>query len=149
VIAGDGPQRAELHQLAAELRLGEHVEFMGNVSDVPSVLAGASVYVQPSYQEGMPNSVLEAMACALPVVATRVSGNVDLVEEGESGLLVPPGDDAALAQALAALLAAPERALAMGLRSRAIVERRFSVPSVLQQLLSAYHRPRRAATDPR
>jgi glycosyltransferase involved in cell wall biosynthesis len=145
VIAGDGPQRDELHRLASELQLGEHVEFMGNVSDVPSVLAGASVYVQPSHPEGMPNSVLEAMACALPIVATRISGNIDLVEEGASGLLVPAGDDEALAQALTALLAAPERARAMGLRSREIVERRFSVPSVLQQLLAAYHRPRRAA----
>jgi glycosyltransferase involved in cell wall biosynthesis len=109
------------------------------------VLAGATVYVQPSYQEGMPNSVLEAMACALPIVATRISGNVDLVEEGDSGLLVPVADEDSLAEALASLLAAPERARAMGLRSREIVERRFSVPSVLQQLLSAYHRPRRAA----
>jgi glycosyltransferase involved in cell wall biosynthesis len=145
VIAGDGPQRDELHQLASDLQLGEHVDFLGNVSDVPSVLAGATVYVQPSYQEGMPNSVLEAMACALPIVATRISGNVDLVEEGDSGLLVPVADEDSLAEALASLLAAPERARAMGLRSREIVERRFSVPSVLQQLLSAYHRPRRAA----
>ena len=145
VIAGDGPQRAELHQLAVKLGLADSIEFMGNVTDVPSVLAGASVYVQPSYQEGMPNSVLEAMACALPVVATRVSGNIDLIDEGESGLLVPVSDPEALAEALVGLLHAPERARAMGLRSRQIVEQRFAVPSVLQQLLAAYHRPRGVA----
>jgi glycosyltransferase involved in cell wall biosynthesis len=142
VIAGDGPQRTELQQLAAALGLADSVDFLGNVSDVPSVLAGASLYVQPSFQEGMPNSVLEAMACGLPVVATRVSGNVDLVADGDSGLLVPPGDAQALAEALALLLDAPERTHAMGLRAREIVERRFAVPSVLAQLLAAYRRPR-------
>jgi glycosyltransferase involved in cell wall biosynthesis len=140
VIAGDGQQRGELEGLAQTLGIREHVEFMGNVSDVPSALAGASIYVQPSHQEGMPNSVLEAMACGLPVVATRVSGNVDLVADGESGLLVPVADSDALAGALAALLADPARAQAMGRRSREIVERRFAVPSVLEQLLGAYQR---------
>lgn len=144
VIAGDGPQRDELQRLAVDLGLVDSVDFLGNVSDVPSVLAGASLYVQPSHQEGMPNSVLEAMACGLPVVATRVSGNVDLVADGQSGLLVPAGDHDALAEALACLLDAPERAHDMGLRSREIVERRFAVPSVLAQLLSAYRRPRAA-----
>lgn len=145
VIAGDGPQRAELERLVAELQLGDSVEFKGNVSDVPSVLAGAAVYVQPSYQEGMPNSVLEAMACGLPVVGSRVSGNVDLIASGESGLLVPPGDPDALAGALVELLSAPGRAQAMGRRSREIVEQRFAVPSVLQRLLGAYQRRRGGA----
>jgi len=140
VIAGDGQQRAELEAQAETLGVHQHVDFMGNVSDVPSALSGASVYVQPSHQEGMPNSVLEAMACGLPVVATRVSGNVDLVADGDSGLLVPVADSDALADALAALLADPARAQAMGRRSREIVECRFAVPSVLEQLLGAYQR---------
>lgn len=138
VIAGEGAQRDELLGLVEDLELGDSVEFLGRVIDVPSALAGATAYVQPSYQEGMPNSVLEAMACGLPIVATRVSGNIDLVIEGQSGLLVPVADSQALAAALVTVLSDPERARRMGIRSREIVERHFGVPAVLEQLLSAY-----------
>ena len=68
--------------------MGDTVEFLGEVSDVPGVLARADVYVQPSFQEGLPNAVLEAMAMGLPIVATRVSGNEDVVADGDNGLLV-------------------------------------------------------------
>lgn len=137
-IAGDGVERAALVEQARALGIAERVDFLGEVADVPAVLADAAVYVQPSHQEGMPNAVLEAMASGLPIVATRVSGNEDLVNDGANGLLVPPGDARALAEALGVLMSDRERARRMGEHSRAIVEARYAVPAVLDQLLAAY-----------
>jgi glycosyltransferase involved in cell wall biosynthesis len=138
VIAGDGADRAALAESARASGVGNTVEFMGEVSDVPAVLARADIYVQPSFQEGLPNAVLEAMAMGLPIVATRVSGNEDVVSDGENGVLVPPGDPDALAAALRRLIADPALAARMGRRSREIVESRFSLPAVLTQLRDAY-----------
>ena len=118
--------------------MGDTVEFLGEVTDVPGVLARADIYVQPSFQEGLPNAVLEAMAMGLPIVATRVSGNEDVVTDGDNGLLVPPGDPDALAAALRTLVADPALAARMGRRSREIVESRFSLTAVMNQLRDAY-----------
>jgi L-malate glycosyltransferase len=96
------------------------------------------VYAQPSFQEGMPNSVLEAMASGLPVAATRISGNVDLVFDGDNGLLVPPGDAPAMAEALVALLSDPERARRMGQRSRERVAERYGLDAVIGELIAIY-----------
>jgi glycosyltransferase involved in cell wall biosynthesis len=96
VIAGDGPERAPLMMEAARLQLA-NVEFLGFRTDVPELLADADVFVLPSRWEGMPNVVLEAMAAGCPVVATRVTGTVDLVADGVNGLLVPPDDAPRLA----------------------------------------------------
>ncbi len=138
LIAGDGAERESLARTARESGVGDSVEFMGEVSDVPGVLARADIYVQPSFQEGLPNAVLEAMAMGLPIVATRVSGNEDVVADGDNGLLVPPGDPEALAAALRRLIADPALAARMGRRSREIVESRFSLPAVMSQLRAAY-----------
>ena len=91
VIAGDGDMREELVAQVERLSLGDSIELAGEIADVPSLLGQTDIYVQPSFVEGLPNSVLEAMAAGLPIVATRVSGNEDLVTDGENGLLVPPG----------------------------------------------------------
>src|SRR6185436_2068004 len=107
----------------------ESVDFIGEVSDVPSVLVRADIYVQPSFQEGLPNSVLEAMAMGLPIVATRISGNEDVVVHEENGLLVPAGDAEALAAALRRLMNDPLLAARMGRRSRQMVEERFALPA--------------------
>ncbi|MFZ5893631.1 MAG: glycosyltransferase family 4 protein [Myxococcota bacterium] len=138
VVAGDGPEREGLLRAAQEGGVTESVTFAGEVSDVPAVLAEADIYVQPSFQEGLPNSVLEAMAMGLPIVATRVSGNEDVVVDGDNGLLVPPGDPAALAAALRKLIDDPELAARMGQRSREMVESRFSLSAVMNQLCNAY-----------
>jgi glycosyltransferase involved in cell wall biosynthesis len=140
VIAGDGDLREELAARTAQLGLSEQIEFRGDINDVPTLLRDADIYVQPSFQEGMPNSVLEAMAAGLPIVATHVSGNVDLVTDGDNGLLVPPGDAAALAAAIGRLLEDPALAQRMGQRSRLRVEREFGLPSVVARLEMAYRR---------
>lgn len=104
VIAGDGPCREQLTGLVDALGLGEHAVLLGERHDVPRVLAALDVFVLPSIGEGISNTVLEAMATGLPVVATRVGGNPELVEDGETGTLVPPRDPDALARAIARYL---------------------------------------------
>ena len=117
-IAGRGEQEASLRRLAAELGLCERVHLLGLRDDVETVLAAADLFVQPSRSEGLPLAVLEAMASGLPVVATRVGGIPEAVADGETGLLVPPGDPAALATALARVLDAEDRGAAMGRAGR-------------------------------
>ncbi len=104
LVVGDGSERADLERQAAALGLGERVRFLGTRGDVAALLAASDAYVQPSLFEALPTSVLEAMAVGVPVVATAVGGTLELVQPGVNGLLVPPSDPAALAEALATLL---------------------------------------------
>jgi glycosyltransferase involved in cell wall biosynthesis len=140
LIAGDGGQLPELKRFAADTGIAESVTFTGEVSDVPARLEQADLYVQPSYQEGLPNSVLEAMSAGLPIVATRISGNEDVVADGVNGMLVPAGDAESLAHALATLLADRERAREFGRQSRRIIEQRFQLSAVVDQLVTTYRR---------
>jgi len=137
-IAGDGTQRAMLMQFAQERGMAGNINFPGEIRNVGALLATADIYVQPSYQEGLPNSVLEAMAAGLPIVATRISGNEDVVRDGDNGLLVPVGDASALQAALQHMLTDRELTTHMGRRSRAMIEERFSLPAVMEQLEAAY-----------
>ena len=138
VLAGDGPEHAGLVQLAHELDIESRVEFPGMVRDIPGLFRAASLYVQASHQEGLPNAVLEAMASALPVVATRVSGHEDVVRDGTTGLLVPPADPPALARALQTLVDSPDLRQRMGAAGRESVLDGYSPQRVLDQLLQLY-----------
>lgn len=143
VIAGEGELRPELEAQLDRLALRGAVELAGAISDVPALLRDTDVYVQPSFAEGMPNSVLEAMAAGLPVVATRVSGNEDLIADGENGLLVPPGDPGALAAAIRRLMDDPALARTMGERARTRAQQ-YSTPAVTSLLVRAYRLGRAA-----
>jgi glycosyltransferase involved in cell wall biosynthesis len=147
-VAGSGPQLEALMQLTRESGLDGTVDFPGHVTDVPSVLANADIYVQPSFQEGLPNSVLEAMAMALPIVATRISGNEDVVVHEENGLLVPPGDPEALAVALRTLITDPNLVHRMGRRSHELVAERFSLAAVIRRLERVYQGTTHPASEP-
>lgn len=127
LLVGDGARRPRLEALARELGLGDHVAFAGQRRDVPALLARAAVVVSASHAEGISNAVLEGMAARRPLVGTAVGGTPELVRDGETGLLVPPGAPAQLAGAIAALLGDPAGARRMGERGRAAVEREFSV----------------------
>jgi len=105
-LVGEGPDRVKLARLAERLKL-TNVRFLGRSERVSALLAQADVLVLPSRWEGLPNIVLEAMAARCPVVATDVIGSRDLIEDGVNGLLVPPDDPAALAEALEALIREP------------------------------------------
>jgi len=114
------------------------VEWWGHRDDMPAVLAGAHVVCLPSYREGLPKSLIEAAACARPMVATDVPGCREIARDGENALLVPARDDNALAMALARLIGDPALRRTLGGRGRAIAEAEFAVERVVAQTLALY-----------
>jgi sugar transferase (PEP-CTERM/EpsH1 system associated) len=137
-LAGDGPLLHALVERASALGISNHVHFLGHRTDVEVVLAAADVFVLSSESEGLSNTILEAMASGLPVVATRVGGADELVVEGVSGLLVPPRSSTDLAGALGLLLRDPVRRSAMGTAGRARAEAEFSLAGMVQRYESMY-----------
>ncbi|RVT53450.1 TIGR03088 family PEP-CTERM/XrtA system glycosyltransferase [Rubrivivax albus] len=133
-LVGDGPLRAACTQLLQETGAADLAWLPGERSDVPALMRRLNAFVLPSLGEGISNTILEAMASGLPVLATAVGGNPELVTEGVTGHIVPSDDVEALAAALVALARDPERAAEMGRAGRADVERRFS----LQAMVGAY-----------
>jgi glycosyltransferase involved in cell wall biosynthesis len=133
-----GAYRRELEAEAGRLGVLERVVFAGHRDDVPRLLAGCDVLALPSHAEGLPLVVLEAMAQSRPVVATPVGGTPELVADGETGLLVPAGDPAALAEALQALLLDRELAGRLGAAGRTRVEERFSADAMCRRVLEIY-----------
>lgn len=125
IIVGEGDMRAGLERLIVERGLGDLVWLPGGCSDVPEMLRLFDLFVLPSLGEGISNTILEAQACALPVVATAVGGNVELVEDGHNGALFPVGDDARLAEILAAYVRAPECLVQQGRAASERVATRF------------------------
>ncbi len=147
ILAGDGPERARLMAMAETLGLADSVVFPGMVHDVPALLATAAIYIQPSHQEGLPNAVLEAMATGLPVVATRISGHEDIIDHGKTGLLVSPGDPAALATALQQLMEDASLRDRLGTHASAYVNQHFATEAVSAQLLKLYQYTNRSKTQ--
>lgn len=137
-IAGDGPCMWSLRALTKELGLTKNVRFLGDVGDVASLLGTASLFVLPSFTEGISLTLLEAMARGLPVAATRVGGNAEVVAENETGLLVPSADPPALASAILELAGDFSRSRAMGLAGRSRVERFFDVRLMVRRYESLY-----------
>lgn len=140
LIAGYGPLEGELKARAEKLGLRDRVRFLGYRTDVAALLAAMDVFVLPSLWEGMSNAVLEAMAAGRPVIATAVDGNVDQVVDGETGLLVPPADAEALAEAMARLARDPQVARDMGRRGRERAERDFSLTRMTEAYVALYRK---------
>jgi sugar transferase (PEP-CTERM/EpsH1 system associated) len=138
LIAGDGPLKAALTERATSLGIGSCVHLLGHRTDVENVLAAADVFVQSSQSEGLSNTILEAMASGLPVIATRVGGADEMVEDGTTGLLVTPGSGAELAKALGTVLRDPARRLAMGVAGRARAECEFGLESMVARYEDMY-----------
>jgi len=138
VIVGDGPERERLETMAAGLGVREHVVFTGVRGDMPGIYRSLRQFVLPSFNEGMPMSVLEAMAASAPVVATRVGALPELIGQAQAGTLVAPGDSNDLAQAILRLLREPERADAMGRNGYAWVRDRYSSRAMAQTYLKLY-----------
>jgi glycosyltransferase involved in cell wall biosynthesis len=137
-IVGDGPSRPELETLCKDLRLDAHVKFLGYREDVQECLKQAGLFVLSSVTEGLSISILEAMAMGLPVVATRVGGNPELVRHGTNGLLVPARDPQALAAAILELLTNPEKSNLMGEASRRLAEDEFDLQRVAARYEGLY-----------
>jgi glycosyltransferase involved in cell wall biosynthesis len=138
VIAGDGPEAPALARQARALGVSERVHFLGRREDIPSLLAGCDVFALPSLNEGFPLAVLEALASARAVVTTAIPGITEIVDDGETGLLVRPGDSASLASAIRSLLAQPDRAQQLGAAGRRRVEQAFSAEAMVRAVEAIY-----------
>lgn len=140
VIVGHGPLRQELRRVAGTLALDGCVHFLDPQVNVQAIMASLDLVVVSSRYEGCCNVILEAMAMAKPVIATAVGGNPELVLHGQTGLLVPPADPQALAEAMRSLLADPGRAQSLGRCARARAEEQFTLERMVQETTQVYER---------
>jgi sugar transferase (PEP-CTERM/EpsH1 system associated) len=138
VIIGEGSERQHLEQVAQEIGVMDRVIWAGYRANVPSLLTAFDIFVQPSLHEGLPNTVLEAMAAGIPVVATRVGGTPELVVNGKTGMLVPKSDPDSLADVITLLLESPEARESMGRAGRQRVQQHFSVEKMVQKTEQLY-----------
>jgi glycosyltransferase involved in cell wall biosynthesis len=139
-IAGEGEERGRLEARIRDLGLSERVRLLGFRADVPALLRGADLYVMPSWTEGLGTAVLDALSCGLPVVAARTGGIPEMIEDGETGLLVPPRDATALARAIGRLLDEPALAARLSAAGPKTVEERFSVDRMVEGNIAVYER---------
>jgi glycosyltransferase involved in cell wall biosynthesis len=137
-IAGDGRSMESLRELARALGLDDHVQFLGEVRDVAELLRHASMFILPSKTEGVSLTLLEAMSCGLPVIATRVGGTTEVIEEGISGVTVEAESPAKLAAAILQVYRDPEKAREMGHAASQRVAERFDIPRMIKAYQSLY-----------
>ena len=138
VVVGEGPLQADLEALADELGLRQEVSFLGARKDIPEILSLFDIFVLPSLWEGFPNVILEAMAMAKPVVATKVAGVVEVVVDGVTGCLVDPGDLPRLAEAIGRLSRDPGLIARMGQDGRKRVEAKFCLERMVAETTALY-----------
>jgi glycosyltransferase involved in cell wall biosynthesis len=140
LLVGDGPLKSHLQTLAERLGIAASVQFLGFRDDVPLILRAADIFALFSRWEGLPLTILEAMAAERPVVATAVDGNVEAVQHGRTGLISPAEDIDRFAMNLTTLVRAPDRAREMGSAGRRLVEERFCVERMAHELSDLYQR---------
>ena len=138
VLVGDGPLFATLKDKIETLEITDIVWMAGDRKDVPELLRMMDIFVLPSLAEGISNTILEAMATRLPVIATQTGGNPELVEDGNNGLLVPVGDVHALSKAIEEMVADPSRAARMGSRGYEKVSEKFNWTHTVDEYLGVY-----------
>jgi glycosyltransferase involved in cell wall biosynthesis len=138
LIVGGGENELEVRALVEELGLTGSVIMTGDRRDVPALMGAMNAFVLSSLSEGLSITLLEAMASSLPVVATRVGGNAEIVADGETGLLVEAGNPEALARAMMAVAGNPEVARRMGAAGRARVEQHFSERAMVARYAEVY-----------
>ena len=145
VLVGDGPLRARCQALLDEAGAGALAWLPGERSDVADVMRGLHCFALPSLAEGISNTILEAMATGLPVIATRVGGNAELVHDGRTGAVVPAADAQAMAQAMVRMAQEPGHAALQGLAGRQEVERLFSMQAMVAAYQGMYDQQRAGA----
>ncbi len=139
-LVGDGKFRMQLERMATELGIEDSIKFLGQRGDIVTLLQRSWGFVLPSRWEGMPNALLEAMACGLPCVATRVSGSEDVIINGVNGFLVQPEQPAELALALRRIIESPDVAQQLGNAARITVVRDYQLGTVVEQCVTLYRR---------
>jgi N-acetyl-alpha-D-glucosaminyl L-malate synthase BshA len=140
VMCGDGPERAEAERLARELGVANDVLFVGSVPNIRDYLSVADVFLLPSESESFGLAALEAMACEVPVIASRVGGLPEVVTHGETGFLAEVGDIEMMARCVTELFSDTEKRRAMGARARQQAVARFNTDRVIPQYIALYER---------
>jgi glycosyltransferase involved in cell wall biosynthesis len=140
ILVGPGPDRRELTELAASMGIADRVQFVGAVDNPADYLRAADIFVLPSVAEGMSNSLLEAMATALPCVVSGIGGNTDLVTDGQTGRLVSTADAESWSRILLEVLESPAEMRRYGEAARHRVDERFSLRVIVDQYLELYRR---------
>lgn len=138
LIAGSGKLESKLKNQAKKLGISNHIVFLGERADIVSILGVSDVFVSSSLWEGMSNSILEALACGLPVIATNVGGTSEIIKHNINGLLITPCDTKAIADAILDLWNSPQKMKALGLQARKIVMEKFSDQAMTQQVEQLY-----------
>jgi glycosyltransferase involved in cell wall biosynthesis len=138
LFAGDGQKRKEFEEETGRLGISNHFYFLGRRDDIPRILSCCDIGVLPSKAEGLPNAVLEYLAAGLPTIASRVGGNAEIIEDGKTGLLVPAGASAALADALLRLLRNPSLADELGKSGRQFVAAEFTFQRLIEKTDQMY-----------
>lgn len=138
VIIGDGPLEESLKQEAVDLGLQGRVTFTGRREDISDILSTLDIFVLPSVTEGLPLTILEAMAAGKPIVATRVGGIPEVIVDGKTGIIVPPKDPEAMAVALASLLGGREKMAKIGLAGQKLVKDKFTIDTMVERTMNLY-----------
>jgi len=140
IIPGKGPLFDKLQNIVKEIGIQERFKFMGYVSreKLVQLYQNATIHVIPSHYEGLPTVLLEAMSCGLPVVATAVSGNLDVISDGENGILIPPKSPKKMADAISMLLDDDETRRKLGKNARKIIEERYTWERISEKILKCY-----------
>ena len=137
-VLGDGPETARLKQLIRHYSMEDRVLIKPALDDVTSYLFSADIFVMPSHFEGLSNSVLEAMACGIPVIATQVTGNKELVTDGINGLLVETRNTAQLTEAISHLIKNPDKGSELGRRAHELVKEHYDLDTVAEKYITLY-----------
>jgi glycosyltransferase involved in cell wall biosynthesis len=138
LLVGDGPLRRELEEQAESLNVQSRVRFLGARQDVHLILQEADLAISPSLSEGLSNSILEAMASGLPVVATRIPGTAELIEDGRTGILVQPADSEDLARGILSLLADADMRRRLGAQAAEVVRSRYSLSQMVDSFCALF-----------
>ncbi len=138
LLVGEGALKEELKILCADLKIEKNVIFAGERSDIPEILSLTDIFVLPSLREGLPLTILEAMACGKPVIATNVGGIPEIVKDGITGILVSPEDSGALYSAMNELLDDRERREKMGRNGKRVCNESFSSKTMVGKIEDLY-----------
>jgi glycosyltransferase involved in cell wall biosynthesis len=140
LLVGDGPARPDLIRLAYSLCIAEHVVLCHPVEDARLALAAMELFLAPSVREGFGLAIVEAMAAGIPVVATTSGGPAEMIEDGENGILIPPGDPEGLAEVIRDLLSDPDRRRRIAQAGRERAKERFDMKRVVEEVEAVYAR---------
>jgi sugar transferase (PEP-CTERM/EpsH1 system associated) len=138
VLAGDGHERSALEQLTDQLNLKNRIHFLGSRDDIPNVMNGFDLFVLPSFSEGLSNTLLEAMSCGVPVIASHVGGNPEIVKTDVSGFLYPSDDVNALAELLSTLCNSPSHIKKLSVLARKHIVNNYSLMSMVNNYETVY-----------